>query len=73
MAATVAARRSPAAERLVGDGLVPLRSALGIHDDATRTLGFAKAQQAVFYRLGHLVLLGDAGVARQLARWLAPA
>ena len=73
VAATVAARRSPAAERLVGDGLVPLRSALGIHDDATRTLGFAKAQQAVFYRLGHLGLLGDAGVARQLARWLAPA
>ncbi|WP_462389817.1 esterase/lipase family protein [Acidovorax sp. Q11] len=71
VAATLAARRSPVAERLVGDGLVPLRSALGIHDDAVRGLGFAKDQQAVFYRLGHLALLGDAGVARQLEQWMA--
>ncbi len=71
VAATLAARRSPVAERLVGDGLVPLHSALGIHDDAGRGLGFAKDQQAVFYRLGHLALLGDAGVARQLEQWMA--
>lgn len=71
VAATLAARRSPVAERLVGDGLVPLHSALGIHDDAGRGLGFAKDQQAVFYRLGHLALLGNAGVARQLEQWMA--
>ncbi len=70
VAATLAARRSPVGERLVGDGLVPLHSALGMHDDAERTLGFAKAQQAVFYRLGHLDLLADAGVARQLKGWM---
>lgn len=73
VAAAVAPRRSPAAERLVGDGLVPLHSALGIHDDAKRTLGFAKNRQAVFHRMGHLALLGDAGVARQLEQWLRPA
>ena len=71
VAATLAARRSPLAERLVGDGLVPLHSALGIHDDAGRGLGFAKDRQAVFHRLGHLALLGDAGVARQLEQWMA--
>ena len=71
VAATLAARRSPVAERLVGDGLVPLHSALGIHDDAGRGLGFAKDRQAVFYRQGHLALLGDAGVARQLEQWMA--
>lgn len=70
VAATLAARRSPVAERLVGDGLVPLHSALGIHDDAERGLGFAKDRQAVFHRLGHLALLGDAGVARQLVQWM---
>ncbi|PJI99332.1 PGAP1-like protein [Acidovorax sp. 69] len=70
VAATLAARRSPVGERLVGDGLVPLHSALGIHDDGERTLGFAKAQQAVFYRLGHLDLLADVGVARQLQDWM---
>lgn len=69
-AATLAARRSPVAERLVGDGLVPLHSALGIHDDAKRELGFAKNRQAVFYRMGHLALLGDAGVANQLVQWM---
>lgn len=73
VAATLAARRSPVAERLVGDGLVPLHSALGIHDDAGRGLGFAKDRQAVFYRLGHLAMLGDASVARQLVQWMEPA
>lgn len=70
VAATLAARRSPVAERLVGDGLVPLHSALGVHDDAARTLAFARDRQAVFHRLGHLELLGDAAVARQLQVWL---
>ena len=73
VAATLAARRSPAAERLVGDGLVPLRSALGVHDEPARDLCFGKQQQAVFYRLGHLALLGDKGVARQMAQWMEPA
>ena len=70
VAAALAPRRSPAADRLVGDGLVPLHSALGIHDDAKRSLGFPKQRQAVFYRLGHLALLGDKGVARQVEQWL---
>ena len=73
VAAAVAPQRSPAADRLVGDGLVPLHSALGIHDDAQRTLGFPKNRQAVFYRLGHLALLSDEGVARQVQLWLSAA
>jgi len=73
VAAALAARRSPAAERLVGDGLVPLRSALGIHDDAGRCLAFPNGRQAIFYRLGHLGLLSDGAVARQLEQWLGPA
>jgi len=72
VAATLAGRRSPAAERLVGDGLVPVHSALGVHDDKGHTLGFAKDRQAVFYGVGHLDLLGDAGVARRMVQWLAP-
>ncbi|WP_119964681.1 esterase/lipase family protein [Simplicispira lacusdiani] len=72
VAATLAARRSPVAERLVGDGLVPLRSALGVHDDAVRGLAFAPSRQYVAHRTGHLELLCDPGVARQLAAWLAP-
>lgn len=73
VAATLAGQRSRAAERLVGDGLVPLHSALGVHDDAKHSIRFAKSHQAVFYRLGHLELLGDVAVARRIAQWLAPA
>jgi hypothetical protein len=68
---TLASRRSLAAEALVGDGLVSLNSALGVHDDPARTLGFARSRRAVFHGLGHLEMLGDAAVARRLVRWLA--
>ncbi|WP_084153947.1 esterase/lipase family protein [Simplicispira psychrophila] len=70
--ATLAAQRSPVAERLVGDGLVPLHSALGWHSDPARRLGFAKERQCVVHRVGHVALLSDASVARQLVQWLTP-
>lgn len=72
LAGTLAARRSPVAERLIGDGLVPLHSAMGVHEDPARDLHFAKRRQAVFYRVGHLALLGDEAVARQLVQWMEP-
>ncbi|MDY0105642.1 MAG: alpha/beta hydrolase [Giesbergeria sp.] len=70
VAATLAAKRSPVAERLVGDGLVPLHSALGVHDDPARCLVFPRSHQYLACRTGHLDLLSDAGVARQLVEWL---
>jgi hypothetical protein len=72
IAATTAARRSPLADRLVGDGLVPLRSALGQHPQARHRLKFAAGAQSIFYRTGHLALLARPEVTRQLLRWLAP-
>jgi pimeloyl-ACP methyl ester carboxylesterase len=72
VAATLAAKRSPLADRLVGDGLVPLRSALGQHDDAQRSLGFAKTAQHIAYRTNHLQLLSSAEVGEQVLRWLRP-
>ena len=69
VAATLARQRSPMAERLVGDGLVPLHSALGQHEQAERTLEFPKSHQHVVYGLGHMALLEDAQVAQQLVRW----
>jgi hypothetical protein len=71
--ATLAARQSPVAERLLGDGLVPLHSALGIHDDAARGLDFPKRRQAVFHGMGHLALLGDARVVQKIEQWLGAA
>ncbi|HSQ71945.1 MAG TPA: alpha/beta fold hydrolase, partial [Rubrivivax sp.] len=59
-------------DKLLGDGLVPVDSALGRHEDAARTLAFEPGRQWVGQGLGHLELLGDAGVAAQLRAWLLP-
>jgi PGAP1-like protein len=72
VAATMAAQRSVLAERLVGDGLVPLPSALGQHTDAARSLAFAKASQRIVYRTNHMQLLSSPEVGEQLVKWLSP-
>ena len=73
VAATTAARRSTLADRLIGDGLVPLHSALGHHDDAQRSLKFACESQWIAYRTNHMGLLSSPDVTRQVVNWLAPA
>ena len=60
-------------DRLLGDGLVPLASALGRHPDADRSLGIPQERQWIGYGMGHLDVLGDATVYAQLQRWLAGA
>ncbi|WP_137917414.1 alpha/beta fold hydrolase [Hydrogenophaga sp. 2FB] len=72
VAATLAPQRGLLAERLNGDGLVPLRSALGQHDEPRRRLVFARGSQRTVYRTGHLELLSSPVVAQQLLQWLAP-
>lgn len=73
VAATLAPQRGLLADRLTGDGLVPLRSALGQHDDPRHRLVFARESQRTVYRTGHLELLSSPVVAEQLRAWLAPA
>lgn len=72
VAATIAAKRSKLADRLIGDGLVPLHSALGHHTDPQRTLAFAKEAQFIVYHTNHLKLLGCPAVTRQMVHWLTP-
>ena len=57
--------------RLLGDGLVPLDSALGRHSDPARTLQFAEHRQWVGQGLGHLDLLSSTELYAQLRGWLA--
>jgi pimeloyl-ACP methyl ester carboxylesterase len=71
VAATTAAKRSHLTDRLVGDGLVPLHSALGLHDATERCLQFAPEHQFIAYRTSHLALLSSPDVAAQLLKWLA--
>ncbi len=70
-AATAGGKAGDVKDRLLGDGLVPLASALGRHADAARTLAFAKSRQKTFTGVNHLELLNDAAVYQQLRRWLA--
>lgn len=72
VAATTAHKRSPIRERLIGDGLVPLRSALGQHSDPTRTLSFPEHHQWTAYGINHMELLHHPQVAAQLLHWLHP-
>ena len=72
VAATTAAKRGLLADRLLGDGLVPLRSALGQHDEAPRNLVFAKPSQWIAYRMNHMQLLTSPAVTQQLLQWLTP-
>jgi hypothetical protein len=71
VAATTAPRRGKLADRLLGDGLVPLHSALGHHDDSARQLTFAPQHQLILYRTHHMQLLSHPEVTRQLLSWLA--
>lgn len=61
--------RHPAG-RVFGDGLVPVRSALGEHPVAARALRFPKRRQAIAWQTNHLQLLGSPEVFRRLERWL---
>ena len=59
---------------MVGDGLVPLESALGLHEDARRSLEFAPQNQWIAHGMNHLELLSRPEVTCQLVQWLgAPA
>jgi hypothetical protein len=57
-------------DSLLGDGLVPLRSALGQHRDKRLALDFPESHQWIGRGLNHLDLLDNAGVYAQLRRWL---
>jgi pimeloyl-ACP methyl ester carboxylesterase len=53
----------------VGDGLVPLDSALGRHKNAARSLAFAEHRQWIGYGMNHLDLLDRSEVFAQLREW----
>jgi pimeloyl-ACP methyl ester carboxylesterase len=57
-------------DRLLGDGLVPVASALGQHDDLNRALKFPKTRQWIAYECNHMALLSDSRVFAQMTRWL---
>lgn len=62
--------REALARKMVGDGLVPLESALGLHAEPDRCLAFAPENQWIAQGMNHMELLSRPEVTQQLVRWL---
>lgn len=71
VAATTARSRGPLADHVVGDGLVPLASALGDCDDPAFALGIPEERRWIAHGMGHLALLARPEVTDRLRLWLA--
>ena len=61
-----------AMDEWLGDGLVPLASALGRHAKPTRDLHIPSSHQWIARGVNHLDLLSSDAVYRRLRRWLKP-
>jgi pimeloyl-ACP methyl ester carboxylesterase len=71
LAGTTGEKTGDLKDKLWGDGLVPLASALGQHKSAARSLAFAPERQWVGHGVNHMRLLSDPGAFEQMRRWLA--
>ena len=70
IAAMISKEHNNLTAKLVGDGLVPLKSALGQHHERKRALHFPHGHQKVFYGMTHLGLLDSKAVCEQMQQWL---
>jgi hypothetical protein len=70
MAASLAKKPGRIHQRLIGDGLVPIDSALGNHRDTARSLEIPKSHQWLGFETGHIELLGRPEVYERLRGWL---
>jgi hypothetical protein len=73
LAGTTAGQPGPLHDALIGDGLVPLASALGEHTDAALALAVPAEHRHVVAGCGHLDLLCHAEVQARLLHWLGGA
>jgi hypothetical protein len=73
IAASLGQQAGDLKDALLGDGLVPVDSALGRHPQARRRLAFDADKQWIAQGLGHLDLLSSVEVYGQLKRWVLPA
>lgn len=71
IAATLAKSPGEFSDEVLGDGLVPISSALGQHADTTRSLALPKSKTKIIRGLGHMELLYAPKVTAQIRKWLA--
>ena len=72
IAATIGSASTKLGDDLIGDGLVPLYSALGHHENPAYTLSFLKEHQRIFRKMKHLDLLDHPDVYAIIQEWLQP-
>jgi hypothetical protein len=70
-AATLGKTLGDTKDTLLGDGLVPVESALGKHPESERCLYFSPSNQALFFEYSHWDLLYRREVGTQILQWLA--
>lgn len=71
VAATLGKKTGDLGDRLLGDGLVPIGSALGRHRNLERRLAFTPEQQWLGVGMGHMDLLSHADVYERIRTWLS--
>lgn len=72
IAATTGREAGGLRDRLLGDGLVPLASALGQHEDPRRTLSIPEDRQWIGRTMNHFDLLSRQDVYDRMSLWLGP-
>ena len=70
IAATTGSQVGDLRDRFLGDGLVPISSALGQHEEPHRALSIPKRRQWVGRAMNHLDLLSRQDVYEQIRLWL---
>jgi hypothetical protein len=71
IAATTGKQAGDLSDRLLGDGIVPLASALGRHGDPRLALTVPESRQWIGYGMNHLDLLSRREVYARINGWLA--
>ena len=70
VAATTSFEAGAVKDALVGDGLVPLKSALGLHHEISHCISFSAENQWTLYGANHIDLLKNVSVTTHLQTWL---
>lgn len=72
IAGTSGPQDSPLRNKILGDGLVPINSALGLHDDPLRELAIPARNRVVAHDTNHMQLLSDEAVYAAIRHMLEP-
>lgn len=71
IAASIGKEEDDLTVRLLGDGLVQVKSALGKHDNQQEMLDFESEKTCILYETNHMDLLSSKNAYNQLKLWLA--